>query len=60
MHIIIGKYGLILNIIPEVKETINVKKAYIIIPLFAILAYKTYNKYDYRNTIENLKISIKL
>ena len=24
--------------------------------LFAILAYKTYNKYDYRNTIENLKI----
>ena len=28
--------------------------------LFAILAYKTYNKYDYRNTIENLKISTKL
>jgi hypothetical protein len=28
--------------------------------LFAILAYKTYNKYDYRNTIENLKVSTKL
>ena len=28
--------------------------------LFAILAYKTYNKYDYRNTTENLKISTKL
>jgi hypothetical protein len=28
--------------------------------LFAILAYKTYNKYNYRNTIENLKVSTKL
>ena len=28
--------------------------------LFAILAYKTYNKYDYRKTIENLKIPNKL
>ncbi|WP_162685726.1 transposase [Methanosphaera sp. BMS] len=28
--------------------------------LFAILAYKTYNKYDYRNIIENLNVSTKL
>ena len=28
--------------------------------LFAILAYKTYNKYNYRNTIKNLKVSTKL
>ena len=28
--------------------------------LFAILAYEIYNKFDYRNTIENLKISTEL
>ena len=28
--------------------------------LFAILAYKIYNKYDYRNTINNLSVSDKL
>ena len=36
------------------------KQKYTQLQLFAILAYKTYNKYDYRNTIENLKISTKL
>ena len=36
------------------------KQKYTQSQLFAILAYKTYNKYDYMNTIKNLKISTKL
>ena len=41
-------------------SSIYSKQKYTLPQLFAILAYKTYNKYVYRNTIENLKISTKL
>ena len=36
------------------------KQKYTLPQLFGILAYKIYNKYDYRNTINNLSISNKL
>ena len=36
------------------------KKKYTQPQLFAIIAYKIYNKYDYRTTIDNLNVSTKL
>ena len=41
-------------------SSIYSKQKYTLPQLFAILAYKTYNKYDYRNTINNLLLSDKL
>ena len=41
-------------------SSIYSKQKYTLPQLFAILAYKTYNKYDYRNTINNLSLSDKL
>ncbi len=41
-------------------SSIYSKQKYTLPQLFAIVAYKTYNKYDYRNTINNLRVSDKL
>ncbi len=41
-------------------SSIYSKQKYTIPQLFVILAYKIYNKYDYRNTINNLSVSNKL